>query len=78
MTQVSLDVNQWAQEQFGECVLGDRRRTKRLVRYAAQAAADPSSSTPRQTESWDECKAAYRLMESDDVSFAAITARAPS
>ncbi len=74
MTQVSLDVNRWAQEQFGECQLGDRRRTKRLVRYAAQAAADPSSSTPRQTESWDECKAAYRLIDGDEVTFAAITA----
>ena len=52
MASVSLNVNEWSQEQFGRCELGDRRRTARLVRYAAQAAADPSSSTPRQTESW--------------------------
>jgi hypothetical protein len=74
MTTVTLNVNQWAEEQFGRCALGDVRRTKRLVRYAAQAATDPSSSTPKQTESWDECKAAYRLIECDDVTFTAITA----
>ena len=73
MVAVLLNVDQWADEQFGSCILGDRRRTARLVQYAAQAAADPSSSTPKQTESWSECKAAYRLMECDDVSFQAIT-----
>jgi hypothetical protein len=74
MVTVSLNVDQWAEEQFGSCKLGDRRRTARLVQYAAQAAADPSSSTPKQTESWSDCKAAYRLMECDDVTFEAITA----
>src|SRR5271169_51160 len=74
MTTVTLDVNQWAEEQFGQCDLGHRRRTERLVKYAAQAAADPSSSTPKQTESWKDCKAAYRLMGKDDASFSAITA----
>jgi hypothetical protein len=71
---VALDVNQWAQEQFGECELGDRRRTKRLVSYAAQAAASPDASTPRQTETWNDCRAAYRLFDQEDVTFAAITA----
>src|SRR5450830_884273 len=74
MASMSLNVNEWSQEQFGWCQLGDRRRTSRLVRYAAQAAADPSSSTPRQTECWDDCKAAYRLIEREEVTFAAITA----
>jgi len=74
MAGMSLNVNDWSQEQFGRCELGDRRRTARLVRYAAQAAADPSSSTPHQTECWDDCKAAYRLIENEEVSFTAITA----
>lgn len=74
MANVSLNVNEWSEKQFGRCELGDRRRTARLVRYAAQAAADPSSSTPRQTESWDDCKAAYRLIENEEVTFAAVTA----
>ena len=74
MASASLNVNEWSQEQFGRCELGDRRRTARLVRYAAQAAADPSGSTPEQTECWSECKGVYRLIEEEDVTFAAITA----
>jgi hypothetical protein len=74
MATTTLNVNQWAEEQFGQCALGDARRSKRLVQYAAQAAADPSGSTPKQTESWGDCKATYRLIDSDDVSFSAITA----
>lgn len=66
----TLDPTTWAQEQFGECNLGDRRRTKRAVTFAAQVAANPSGSTPHQTPSWSDCKAAYRLFDQDDVTFA--------
>ncbi len=72
MTLLELDVNCWAEEQFGTCDLGDKRRTKRAVEVAAQFAADPSGSTTRQTESWGDCKAAYRLMNAKDVTFQAI------
>lgn len=63
----------WAALEFSECQLGDKRRTKRLVKAAAQVLARPDGSTPQQTESWSDCKALYRLMECDDVSFQAIT-----
>jgi hypothetical protein len=69
MTLLELDVNQWAEQQFGECSLGDKRRTKRAVKVAAQFAADPSASTPRQTESWSDCKAVYNMMNDEDVTF---------
>jgi hypothetical protein len=72
MTLLELDVNRWAEEQFGGCALGDQRRTRRAVQVAAQFAADPSGSTTRQTESWDDCKAAYRLMNQEDVTFRAL------
>jgi hypothetical protein len=49
--------------------LGDQRRTTRAVKVAAQFAADPSASTPRQTESWTDCKAVYGLMNEEDVTF---------
>lgn len=68
------EVAAWAQEQFGLCVLGDLRRTKRLVKLATQAAAMPDASTPKQTEAWSDCKAAYRLFAEEDVTFEAITA----
>lgn len=72
MPAISLDPHSWAVEQFGKCVLGDRRRTQRLVKYAEQAAAHPDGSTPDQTEIWGDCKAAYRVFDQDDVTFHAI------
>lgn len=69
---LELDVQEWAEQQFGACELGDQRRTARAVRYAAQAAADPDSSTPAQTERWSDLKAAYRLFDREEVTFAGL------
>ena len=69
-----LDAKEWAQVTFGECELGDKRRTKRLVKLAEQVAVRPDGSTPQQTESWGDCKAAYRLFDQDDVTFDEIIA----
>jgi hypothetical protein len=69
---LELDVHKWSEEQFGNCELGDQRRTRRAVKYAAQVASNPDASTPDQTESWSDCKAAYRLMEEEDVTFQAL------
>jgi hypothetical protein len=66
---VELDVQVWAEQQFGACDLGDERRTRRAVRMAACFAADSSGSTPEQTETWSDCKAAYRLFDNSDVTF---------
>jgi Transposase DNA-binding/Transposase Tn5 dimerisation domain len=70
---VILETKEWAQATFGDCELGDVRRTKRLVRLAEQVAARPDGSTPDQTESFGDCKAAYRLFDQDDVTFDEIT-----
>ena len=69
---LELDVNTWAAEQFDSCDLGDARRTARAVTMAAQFAANPSGSTPEQTETWADCKAAYRLFDCEDVTFAGL------
>ena len=69
---MELDVQAWAAEQFQSCDLGDARRTARAVTMAAQFAANPSGSTPEQTESWSDCKAAYRLFDCEDVTFAGL------
>lgn len=66
---VELDVDQWAEQQFGDCELGDVRRTRRAVVTAALCAAHPSGTTPEQTETWDDCKAAYRLFDNPHVTF---------
>jgi hypothetical protein len=60
---------QWAQRHFGEAELGDQRRTKRTVAYAASAAAGPSLSVPRQCGGeWRQTKGAYRLFDQPQVS----------
>lgn len=69
---VILDTQKWAQQQFEACDLGDVRRTKRLINFAAQVAADPDASTPGQTEHWRALKAAYRLIDNDQVTFDAV------
>ncbi len=69
---VELSVETWANQQFGTCDLGDVRRTARAVKMAAQFAAHPSGSTPEQTESWSDCKAAYNLLNSKKVTFSAL------
>lgn len=39
------DASQWAEERFGRCKLGDPRRTRRVVEYAARQAVRPEGST---------------------------------
>jgi len=74
MSTLELDVNVWAQQQFGECDLGDKRRTRRAVETAAKFAANPDGSTPKQMETWADCQGAYRLFHEEDVTFEALTA----
>lgn len=69
-----IDATEWAEQQFAGCNLGDRRRTKRLIRVAAQVANHPAASFPRQMESWSDLKAAYRLFDCEEVTFEAIAA----
>ena len=73
MGSITLPTEAWAESQFGECDFGDVRRTRRAVRLAAQIANDSSGSTPRQTVVWSECKAAYRLIDREEVTFNAIS-----
>jgi hypothetical protein len=74
MASLALDIAEWSQQQFGTCELGDRRRTKRMVKLAGQAAAKPDAATPEQTERWADCKAAYRLFDCEEVTFDAVIA----
>jgi hypothetical protein len=74
MSSLTLDVSQWAEQQFGTCELGDKRRTKRLVKLATQVATKPDAATPELTENWADCKAAYRLVGKEKVTFDAVIA----
>jgi hypothetical protein len=74
MGSFTISAEAWAEQQFTECELGDKRRTKRLVRMAAKVASDPSGSIPEQMETWGDIKAAYRLFDAQGTTFASITA----
>ena len=71
---VTLTPQAWASQQFSQCELGDVRRTHRLVKFAEQVCCNPGQNTPMQTETWGDCKAAYRLISRPEVTFEAITA----
>lgn len=62
------DAAQWSLRNFGGAELGDARRTARLLRLSAAIAAAPDMTIPKQTESWDATKAAYRLLSNHQVS----------
>jgi hypothetical protein len=67
------NAREWAELQFGQVCLGDTRRTKRLVEVAANMADDPAGSLARQSETWADTKAAYRLFDAEDVTFEAVS-----
>jgi len=62
----------WAAAQFDAADLGDRRRTRRRVRWATQRAGNRSASLPQQTGHAADRKAAYRWFAEQDVTHAAI------
>jgi len=72
VTDLALDVAQWAEENFGSCDLNDSRRTRRAVKVARQMAEHPDGSGPAQTENWSDLKAMYRLFDAEDVTFTAL------
>ena len=67
-----IDPAAWATTQFATARLGHSGRTARLVTLAQQIARDPSSSLPRQTETWGDLKAAYRLLDRPEATFQAL------
>lgn len=66
------EISTWATEMFGSCVLGDKRRPKRLIKIAESIAANPSASFPDQMETWGDLKAVYRLFNADKVTLSAV------
>ncbi|WP_445251020.1 MULTISPECIES: IS4/Tn5 family transposase DNA-binding protein [unclassified Microcoleus] len=58
-------------EQWGDVDLGDSRRTNRALEAGAALAQNPSANLPTQMESWNQLKAAYRLLREKDVTYKA-------
>ena len=62
-----LSARQWAEETFGCVHLGDVRRTKRAVQIASAIAHDPAASLPAQMQDEAATEAAYRFLQTPDV-----------
>ena len=62
----------WVEQNFGECKLGDKRRTARLRTMASNMLNCPDQSLPRQNGEWKDVKAAYRLFDNQQVTFEAV------
>jgi hypothetical protein len=67
-----LDNDQWVEKQFGSCDLGNRLRTKRLQKVAANMLSRPEQSLPQQNLCWADLKGAYRLFDKPRVTFDAV------
>jgi hypothetical protein len=72
MKTIFCSAEQWAEEQFGGVRLGDRRRTRRLVKVAGRLAEHPTGTLPGALPLWKELKGAYRLFSNRHVSYSTI------
>ncbi len=68
-TSTLLSASEWAQQTFGQVRLGHRRRRERAVTMAAAIAADPAASLPKQMGSEAALHAAYRFLQTPDVTY---------
>jgi Transposase DNA-binding/Transposase DDE domain len=66
----------WAEGEFGDADLGDKRRTRRLVQLATEVATRPAGTVTRACPSSASREAAFRLLENTAVRPEAV--RAPS
>lgn len=57
------NVKRWAEGEFGHARLGDRRRTRRLVRMASEVASRPSGVVTKACSSSATREGAFRLLE---------------
>lgn len=68
-TSTLLSAPEWAEQTFGEADLGHRSREARAVRMAAAMANDPAAALPKQMGSEAAAHAAYRFLQSAQVSY---------
>src|SRR5208283_3307720 len=60
--------------EFAGAELGDARRTKRLIKVASALAGNPQGVLNQALPAWSALKAAYRLLECEEVTYEAISA----
>lgn len=67
-----MPAEQWAELEFGEVDLSDKRRRRRLLVMGAQLADHPHGVLPESFEDWPTLKGAYRLLENPHTTYEAI------
>ncbi len=67
-----FEPNFWAENEFGKALLGDPRRTKRLIKIAKERAAKSSVSLPQCFDKQSELKATYRFYDNPSINREAI------
>jgi hypothetical protein len=67
-----MEAGSWAELEFDEAELGDRRLTARLVDLARRLAEHPSQSLPEACEDGAQLKAAYRFFANEKVKPSAV------
>ena len=68
---VNADPRTWAERNFADCKLGDRRRTRRLVDAAAKITAHPEKAFT-QVFDWNDLRGFYRLCDQSQATLAAV------
>lgn len=69
---MAVEERTFGERNFGQAELGDKRRTKRLVKIADQMVHRPGGSLPEKLNSPNELKAMYRLFDNPSVTHEAI------
>lgn len=62
----------WAEEEFGACALGDARLQARLLMLARDFYANPTASLPQACASRAKTKAAYRFLDNEHTTMEAL------
>lgn len=63
---------EWVEQTWTNVKLGDKRRNQRTIKLAQHLLQNPAVSLPRATLSWSDLKAAYRLLNEEDVTHQAL------
>jgi len=63
---------EWIEKTWTNVKLGDKRRNQRTIKLAQHLLQNPAASLPRATLSWGDLKAAYRLLNEEEVTHQAL------
>ena len=74
MRKSNFSTEMWAELEFNGAGLGDRRRNKRLIKFAKAVAEARSGVLPPAFPRWSDLKSAYRLLAEEDVTHERILA----